>query len=107
MQESLAPAMSDVGLLLLALDEKFNNTGLLHRIDLIEIGWRTLRVKDVGGFYCNLIISTTSIMASELWEPSNNVLEKLGILSQPRGRAANPNFFKTKTTGDFFGILSR
>ena len=48
MQESLAPAMSDVGLLLLALDEKFNNTGLLHRIDLIEIGWRTLRVKDVG-----------------------------------------------------------
>ena len=47
MQESLAPAMSDVGLLLLALDEKFNNTGLLHRIDLIEIGWRTLRVKDV------------------------------------------------------------
>ena len=38
MQESLAPAMSDVGLLLLALDEKFNNTGLLHFIDLIEIG---------------------------------------------------------------------
>ena len=67
MQESLAPAMSDVGLLLLALDEKFNNTGLLHRIDLIEIGWRTLRVKDVGGFYCNLIISTTSILASVLW----------------------------------------
>ena len=67
MQESLAPAMSDVGLLLLALDEKFNNTGLLHRIDLIEIGWRTLRLKDVGGFYCNLIISRTSILASVLW----------------------------------------
>ena len=53
MQESLAPAMSDVGLLLLALDEKFNNTGLLHRIDL-RVDGVFYRIESLNSFLSSL-----------------------------------------------------